>query len=189
MAIISQKSVQVVTQPPGLNPLPLSFYLSDGIAGQIVNPNPLGFVLQNLSPGIVGQTFTRSSGPDFDHLVTLLTQAPSPVGKLLLSFNLSASPPGAASFYSGGFTVDQFVPGGNAPNLSGACFDSFDLRVTDFSQSAPDANGRVTGSITVEFTINGCYLGSGVIFHYLPSFLRCFFCRIVERLHTFRRHP
>ncbi|HUH84033.1 MAG TPA: hypothetical protein VLX85_05460 [Stellaceae bacterium] len=193
MPIISQVSVQVSTQPYGPLIPPLDFYLSDGIAGQILNINPLAFVLQNLSPSIIGQTFTRSSGPEFTKLVGLLTQAPDPSGKLLLSFNLGASPPGAGSIRSEGFTVDEFVPGGIAPNLDGACFVSFDLHVSDFSQSAPDANGKVSGSITVEFMINGCYVGPGVTripsFFHIPCFVICLISRIIGRKPRYiRRH-
>jgi hypothetical protein len=184
MPIISQRSVQVVSQSSGLNP-PLNFYLTTGRPGAI-SLNPAAFLLQGLSASSIGQTSTTSGGPDFDYLVYTLTHGPDPSGETFLSFVLSATPVGGGNFAANSIADHEFVPGGNAPDLTGACFDSFDLRITDFSQSAA-ANGRVTGSITVEFTINGCYLGSGVIFHYLPCFLVCFFSSIVDRLHRFRR--
>jgi hypothetical protein len=52
------------------------------------------------------------------------------------------------------------------------------LRITDFSQSAPAANGHVTGSIAVEFTVNGCYPGaSASFFARLFCVILCFISR------------
>jgi hypothetical protein len=92
MAIISQKSVQVVSQSSGLNP-PLNFYLTVG-RGTGVSLNPGAFLVQGLSPSSIGQTLTTSSGPDFDYLVYTLTHGPDPAGETRLYFVLSATPVG-----------------------------------------------------------------------------------------------
>jgi hypothetical protein len=186
MPIISSKSVRVVASAP-LRP-PLNFYLTVG-RGPGISEKPLALLIQGLSPSHVGRTFTTTGGPDFANLVEILTDLRETVpDETLLVFVLSATPAGGGDFSGEIVPVHTFVPTGNAPTLLGADFTSFDLHISEFSQS--DAgNGLVTGSITVDFTINGYYPGVLILlrrfalflFGRLLNFLRRFFFPSIRR--------